>query len=100
MYILAYLIDCKINVVIPAIWVLNLDAEICFNHGINRNKIYKMFFSRQFKLADFGAPLRTVFPNAEDATYRAKICRMKCKKPIYIILEIEIINRKYRNNST
>lgn len=80
MYILAYLIDCKINVVIPAIWVDNLNAEQCFNHGINRNKIYKIFFSRLYQLADFEAPLRTVFSSEENATYRAKICRMICKE--------------------
>lgn len=79
MYICAYLIDVKINVVIPAIWVENLDAEMCFNHGINRNKIYKVFFSRQYKLPDFGVPIQTAFSNVEDGTYRAKLCGMKCK---------------------
>lgn len=79
MYIFAYLVDCRVNVVIPAIWVAEFDAETCFNHGINRNKIYKVFFSRQYKLADFDAPLHYVFSNVEDAVYRAKLCGMKCK---------------------
>lgn len=86
MYIGAYLIDCKVNVVIPAIWLANFDAEICFNHGINRNKIYKAFFSRQYKLADFNAPLRHVFSDVDDAVYRAKICSMKCK---FILRKLE-----------
>lgn len=79
MYICAYLVDCKVNVVIPAIWVAKFDAEACFNHGINRNKIYKVFFSHSYKLADFDAPLRSIFSDVEDAVYRAKLCAMKCK---------------------
>lgn len=80
MYILAYLIDCNLNIVIPAIWVENFDSELCFNHGLNRNKVYKIFFSHLYKTADFDAPLRTVFASAEDATYRARLCTMKCKQ--------------------
>lgn len=61
MFVLAYLFESKVNLVVPSIWIKNFDAEACINHGLNRNKIYQLFYSSTMKTANFNIPLKADF---------------------------------------
>lgn len=70
------LTECRQNIVIPLRFVYEFNKSTSYNRRINRNHIYRVFYSaNKEKKAAFHLNTRNKFSARDDACYHAKLLR-------------------------
>lgn len=91
MYFVAYIPSCKKRVVIPIHWVCGVNMISACNSGINRNKVYLIFFSPNIADSeDFLKPISQHFNEHNRACYFAKL--LKCYGKYYYKVHFISVN--------
>lgn len=76
LYLAAYLVDFKKNVLIPDYWADTFDVAKAINHGLNSNENHLIFVSPDMdKIPDFSLPVRRTLDLKTDGCYFGKITR-------------------------
>lgn len=87
MFVVVYLIEPKINIVIPEEWIFALDEEKIKNMGANSNQSYRIFYSNDasnengvpngLHAPNFNLLLMDIFPPSYDVVECCYIGRVK-----------------------
>lgn len=76
LYLAAYLVDFKKNVLIPDYWSDTFDLAKAINYGLNSNENHLIFVSPDLnKVPDFSLPVRKSLDLKTDGCYFGKVLR-------------------------
>lgn len=76
LYLAAYLVDFKKNVLIPDYWSDTFDLAKAINYGLNSNENHLIFVSPDLnKVPDFSLPVRNFLDLKTDGCYFGKVIR-------------------------